>query len=37
MSKDPKNLGVDLCIAQLLIEGMVGTTWPGYIDMIITR
>jgi hypothetical protein len=27
MSKDPKNPGVDLCITQLLGEGMVGTTW----------
>jgi hypothetical protein len=28
MSKDPMDIGVDLCIAQLLGEGMVGTTWP---------
>jgi hypothetical protein len=28
MSKDPSDLGVDLRIAQLCGEGMVGTTWP---------
>jgi hypothetical protein len=28
MSKDPVDLGVDLHITQLLIELMVGTTWP---------
>jgi hypothetical protein len=28
MSKDPVDLGVDLHIAQLLIELTVGTTWP---------
>jgi hypothetical protein len=28
MSKDPVDLGVDLCIAQLLEEGMVRTIWP---------
>jgi hypothetical protein len=27
MSKDPVDLSVDLCIAQLLEEGTIGTTW----------
>jgi hypothetical protein len=28
MSKEPMDRGVDLHTAQLLVEGMVGTTWP---------
>jgi hypothetical protein len=28
MSKDPSDPGVDLRIAQLYGEGMVGTAWP---------
>jgi hypothetical protein len=28
MSKKPLDPGVDLCIAQLYGEGMIGTTWP---------
>jgi hypothetical protein len=28
MSKNPSDPSVDLCIAQLCKEGMIGTTWP---------
>jgi hypothetical protein len=37
MSKDPMDTGVDLRLTQLLGEGTVGTTWPGYINMVITH